>query len=243
MNELASAKQISLADATIVGLSHLTTSLAEFDPADRQYLDGFNDYLKAWIGVAAWSKVTGTFGHTNVTKIRVLLAQLRGHYGSISNLGGGVASALYSERKIAAADKWYQVYRRNGEVSSIRGPIALAKGDFGLAKDCFEEVLVAPGIDGDGTALHLGYLSVALAKLGRFTEAIRVADQATSLKETSASVLTRVWRTRAQTLGLVGDRFSATSAIEQAITIATGAGLIGQVSKSQTYRRHLLLTK
>jgi len=166
MASLMDAQKISLSRARSTGLLHLLESISEFDVHDRLYLKGFDEYLGAWSGVSAWAGLGGIFGQANMAKARIGLAQLLGRYDRISDLAGGVASGLYADRKIAAADRWYQVYRRNGEVRKIQGAIALARGNLALAAACFEGVLGESDIDDANASLHLGYYSLTLAREG-----------------------------------------------------------------------------
>ncbi len=178
IGSLEDAQKVSITYARTIGLLHLADSISEFRLHDRKYLQGLEDYLSRWSGVSAWAGLGGVFGQTNVAKARIALAQILERYDRISDLAGAVASGLYSDRKIAAAGRWYQVYRRKGEVPEIWGAIALARGDLTLATSCFEDVLKKPGIDGDNASLHLGYYGVALARKGHRTEAIRQSDAA-----------------------------------------------------------------
>ena len=238
--ELQQAACLSVTYAKAVGVAHLLQSTSEFDTQDIRFIRGFDEYLRAWIGVSAWAGVQGVFGQANIAKVRISLAQLQGRYEEISYLAGNVASGLYSDRRVAAADRWYQVFRRSGEVPSMEGPIALARGDAALASSCFERVLAGPDLDDAGAALHLGYYGVALAMNGHLREAIRESEAALMLPGLPATTSTRVWRTRAQTLAIAGDSSGAKEAVEMSERIAMAAGLLSQIQKARKLKSQLL---
>jgi tetratricopeptide (TPR) repeat protein len=229
---LRTAKQDSLKAAAVVGLSGLQSIAAHFSPTDKSSLMGLDEYLKEWIGVSAWAGLSGIFGQTAASKARITLAQMLGHYGHISELAGSVASGLYADRKLAGAQKWYGVYRRRGELPGIIGAIELARGDASSATRHFQEVLSRSGLTADDAALHLGYLGLSLASLGRRRVAIRAADAAFEQGAVSPTILTRIWRARAETLRKVGDALNAEIAIGEAIKTAREAALAGQLKKA-----------
>jgi len=239
MASLMDAQKISLSRARSTGLLHLLESISEFDVHDRLYLKGFDEYLGAWSGVSAWAGLGGIFGQANMAKARIGLAQLLGRYDRISDLAGGVASGLYADRKIAAADRWYQVYRRNGEVRKIQGAIALARGNLALAAACFEGVLGESDIDDANASLHLGYYSLTLAREGHGKRAIKQADAALALTNVPPTVLTRVWRTRAEMLATLGDYQGAAEAVDEAEIVAEAAELVGQIRKARVSRNRI----
>jgi hypothetical protein len=237
MLELNRAKAVSLPAARMVGLAHLAESLNEFTPDSREFLDGFDDYLNNWIGISAWSGIRGIFGQTNLSKTRICLAQLRGHYGNISTLAGGVSSGLYSERKLHGAEKWYAVYRRSGEAPEIEGPIALALGNVNLACTCFETILARSNIDSAFAALNMGYYGHALASKKNFRRAIKESEKSIAVANLPATVGTRVWRARAETLFMCGDNIGAKYAIDEAEKTAFVASLDGQMEKARKVRK------
>lgn len=229
---LRASKRASLEAAAMVGLCGLQSIAANFRPGDRSFLTGVDNYLEEWIGVSAWAGLSGMFGQTAAAKARITLAQMLGHYGHISELAGSVASGLYGDRKLAAARKWYGVYRRKGEMPEIIGAIELARGDVGSAMRCFQEVLARPGLNAGDAALHQGYLGLCLARLGRLREAMRASDVAFAHGTVPATALTRIWRARAETLRAVGDVTGAKLAIGKAISVAGDARLAGQLRKA-----------
>jgi len=233
------AKQDSLEAATMIGLSGLQSIAAHFRPSDKSSLVGLDEYLKEWIGVSAWAGLSGVFGQTAAAKARITLARMLGRYGHISELAGPVASGLYADRKLAAAQKWYAVYRRRGELPEIIGAIELARGDASSATRHFREVLSRSGLTADDAALHLGYMGLSLASLGRRRDAIQAADAAFEQGAVSPTVLTRIWRARAETLWKVGDVLNAEVAIGEAIKTARGAALLGQLKKALKVGRKL----
>jgi tetratricopeptide (TPR) repeat protein len=239
LSALNEAAEVSLPTAATVGLAHLVQSLTEFTPNNREFLDGLDDYLNKWIGISAWSGIRGIFGQTNIAKVRICLAQLRGHYASISALAGSVSSGLYSDRKLCAAERWYDVYRRNGEAPEIQGAIALALGKVPLACACLETVLARSDIDDAFAALHLGYYGQALASLGHLRRAMKESEKAVAVSHLPATVGTRVWRARAETLSLCRDNFGAQFAIDEAEKIALRGSLVGQVRKAQMARKRM----
>ena len=236
---LRASKEDSLEAATMMGLSGLQSIAANYRPGDRSFLVGLDQYLKEWIGISAWAGLSGMFGQTAAAKARITLAQMLGHYGHISELAAGVASGLYADRKLTGAHKWYGVYRRKGELPGIIGAIELARGDASSATRHFREVLSRSGLTAGDAALHLGYLGLSLASLGRRRDAIKAADAAFEQGVVSPTVLSRIWRARAETLSKMGDILNAEMAIGEAIKTAREAALAGQLKKALKARGKL----
>jgi hypothetical protein len=100
-------------------------------------------------------------------------------------------------------------------------------------------VLARPDLNAGDESLHMAYVGLCLARLGRARDAMKASDAAVEHVAVPATALTRVWRARAETLRAVGDVINSELAIGEAIRIARGAGLAGQLKKAVKAQRSI----
>jgi tetratricopeptide (TPR) repeat protein len=233
----------SLPEGAVTGLSIAQKFLNKPRWNDRQFLDDFDEFLEAWSYVATWAGVTGPFGQTNVSKIRIRISQMMGDFPRVYELAGGVASALYSDRKLHDAKRWYEVYKRDEvrkrKIPFLLSPLELAFGNVSAAKSAAFEVITSVR-NPDNHALYLAYYGLCLVLEKNHRDGFRHLREAIETPRIAPSALTRVYRSASRAYQYIGDTDAALEYCDLAEQLAQNNYLAGQMKKAQRQRRSIV---
>lgn len=233
----------SLPEGAAVGITIAQKFLAEPRWNDQLFLNDLDGFLETWSYVATWAGVTGPFGQTNVSKARIRISQMMGNFPRVYELAGGVASALYADRKLYDARRWYEVYKRdelrNRKIPFLRGPLELAFGNVPAAKSAAFEVIAAAR-NSDNHALYLAYYGLCLVLEKNYRDGLRHLREAIATPGIPPSTLTRVYRSASRAYQWIGDTDAAIAHCDLAEQIASENYLIGQMKKARQQRRSIL---
>jgi tetratricopeptide (TPR) repeat protein len=233
----------SFQEAAVLGLAFLQRFFASPRWADQWFLRDLEEFLKAWTYVSAWAGAGGPLGQTSISKARIVLSQMLNDYSRVYDLAGAVASGLYSDRRLAAARKWYELCRRSQPLPWLLGAIELAEGNVENAKSSFMEMLVRPALDIDSWALYVSYYGLCLVREGKQREELRHFDEVLRVKGLRKTTVTRIYRSIAEAYLYLNDIDAALASNECAASSAWVSGLKGQWRKALKQRRQITSNK
>jgi tetratricopeptide (TPR) repeat protein len=230
----------SFQEAAVLGLAFLQRFFASPRWTDRSFLRGLDEFLDAWHYVSAWTGVRGPLGPTNIAKARIVLTQMLNDYSRVYDLAAAVVSGLYTERRLAAARKWYEVARRSQPLLGLLGFIELAEGNVKEAKSCFEGELVRPITSIDCWADYLSCYGLCLVREGNRRGGLRHLEEVLNVKQTlQNTTLVRIYRRTAKAYWYINDINAALEFSELAASVAWDSGLKDQWRKALKERRQI----
>ncbi|MDO9230282.1 MAG: DUF4062 domain-containing protein [Syntrophales bacterium] len=235
----------SFPEATVSGLVFLRRFFSNPDWGDRSFLKDLDEFLAAWTYVSAWAGVRGPLGQTSISKSRIVLSQMIGDYWSsasslkVYDLAGAVASGLYSEGRLPAARKWYELSRRSKPLPWLAGAIELAEGDVAKAKDHFKDMLINP-VSADVSALYLSQYGRCLVREGLRREGMAHLDESAKIENIQTTTSVRIYRSISEAYLHFRELDTALVFIERAISIARASGLRDQWRKAVAQRRLIM---
>jgi tetratricopeptide (TPR) repeat protein len=234
----------SFQEARVLGLAFLQRFFSSQSWTDRSFLRGLDEFLNAWTYVSAWTGVRGPLGQTSISKARIVLSQMLNDYSRVYDLAGAVASGLYSDRRLAAARKWYEVARRSQPLPGLLGFIALAEGNVEKAKLCFEDMLFRQNMDIDSWANYVSAYGFCLVRQGKQREGLRHYEEV--LKDRHRlrnTTLARIYRRTAEAYRYISDINAALEFNNLAASVAWDSGLKDQWRKALKQRRQITSNK